>query len=765
MKKSQKGWLALNAISFALVADVATAGQVLNAEAVASGQEYRGFIVKFRDGSSEQFDQAAAQASFNGSVHRLAKAGAVDMSARANPGRPLRLDHVRRMSMGASVVHPSRRLGAAEARAVMQDLAALPDVEFVEPDMVVSTALTPVDPLYSQQWALQEGVAAIRPRQAWDTTTGVGVTVAVLDTGIAAHSDLSANVVAGYDFVSAYGMSSNPGDARDGNGRDADASDPGNWCPGTGAPSNWHGTHVAGTIGAVTSNSVGVAGVAYQAKIMPVRVLGVCGSGVFSDIADAITWASGGTVPNVPTLASSAVAKVINMSIGGLSPCGSSLQNAINGARSRGTTVVAAAGNNNRDATQSAPANCSGVIAVAATDSAGAKASFSNYGPKVVVSAPGVNVLSTSNYGTQGPGSERYVNMSGTSMASPHVAGVVALAQARSLGRGQPLLSPAEVEALLKATASPLPSSCSQGCGAGIVNAAAMVAAAVPQKVSERVDSSGKISIAIFERVAALSQEKFLNFPIHVPSDYVVIGGGVEAAEGPYGNLLTASYPNGNLTAWMVSSKSLPSANGGGSFSNPIQIKGWAVGLKINGLTRQQLLSHISVHTAQSASSSAPSAVVGVASGYSLIGGGFNVNYGSGVGSFGTASYPDGATWRVASKAHGIASPATVTAYSVALRSSISGVGTIQTNVASVESAYANHPKSFAPLSTSFALTSCGALVNWSGYGNLLWELKPVNAKAIAPAVPPYGCEAGSKDHEVSSPATIRSFAMGIRVQ
>ena len=196
----------------------------------------------------------------------------------------------------------------------MRQIAADPNVEYVEVDKLNKPLLTPNDTRYSEQWGYS-GTYGIKANQAWDVTNGSGVVVAVLDTGITNHSDLNANILPGYDFISDTAVSN------DGNGRDSDASDPGDWvtanqCGGTHAAQNssWHGTHVAGTIAAVTNNAKGVAGVAYGAKIVPARVLGTCG-GYDSDIADAITWASGGTVSGVPANANPA--EVINLSLGG----------------------------------------------------------------------------------------------------------------------------------------------------------------------------------------------------------------------------------------------------------------------------------------------------------------------------------------------------------------------------------------------------------------------------------------------------------------
>jgi len=199
-------------------------------------------------------------------------------------------------------------------------------------------------------------------------------------------------------------------------------------------------------------------------------VLGKCG-GYTSDIADAITWASGGTVSGVP--ANTTPAEVINMSLGGSGTCSTTYQNAINGAVNRGTTVVVAAGNSAANVSGSVPANCSNVIAVAATTSSRAKASYSNYGTGIDISAPGSSILSTLNDGTTTPGNASYASYNGTSMATPHVAGVVALMQSVA----PTPLTTAQVESTIKSTAASF--SCSQGCGAGLLDANAAVTAAL----------------------------------------------------------------------------------------------------------------------------------------------------------------------------------------------------------------------------------------------------------------------------------------------
>lgn len=431
--------LALSSLSAAHAADR------VNTSSLRTGELYDRFIVKFRDGSAE-YENAAARVQ---SLGRVARRSALGMS------------HLFRVSVGGDVIRSSRKLDKAGAEALMRAIAANPNVEYIEVDALMRPTFTPNDPRYAEQWHYFEATGGIKAPAAWDSATGNGVVVAVIDTGYRPHTDLAANILSGYDFIS------DPTIAGDGNGRDSDARDPGDF--ESGSNSSWHGTHVAGTVAAVTNNGVGVAGVAFGAKIVPARVLGK-GGGLTSDIADAITWASGGTVSGVPANANPA--EVINMSLGGSGACGTTFQNAITGAVNRGTTVVVAAGNSNTNVSNASPANCANVIAVAATDRNGARASFSNFGSGIDVSAPGVNILSTYNSGTTTPGSDTYALLSGTSMAAPHVAGVVALMQSVAAK------TPAEIESLLKSTARPLPGACSGGCGAGIVDAAAAVAAA-----------------------------------------------------------------------------------------------------------------------------------------------------------------------------------------------------------------------------------------------------------------------------------------------
>jgi serine protease len=432
-------------------------------EAAISGHTDR-LIVKYRAGTAA-FAQADSQAMAR--AHEAANRAGVQMR------------YLRSNAMGAHVMKLDRLLDVSEVRALAQAVAqADADVEFAEPDRRLHALFTPNDTSYNLQWHYYEATGGLNAPSAWDKSTGTGINVAVIDTGYRPHADLAAHIVGGYDFIGDTFV------ANDGNGRDSSALDPGDWvaaneCGGTHAAQNssWHGTHVAGTISAVTNNASGVAGVAFNAKVVPSRVLGKCG-GYTSDIADAITWASGGSVSGVPANANPA--RVINMSLGGSGSCDATTQTAINGARGRGTVVVVAAGNSNANAANFTPANCSGVVTIAAVGRTGAKAYYSNYGSVVDVAAPGGDmsgntangVYSTLNAGTTTPGADSYAYYQGTSMATPHVVGVVALMLAKNSA-----LTPDQVESMLKSTARAFPGNCGQ-CGAGIVDASAAVDAA-----------------------------------------------------------------------------------------------------------------------------------------------------------------------------------------------------------------------------------------------------------------------------------------------
>ena len=456
--------IALSAVCFS---GTALAAERVSISGLSNNEPVDGFIVRYRDGSASKTNLATQQRS-------------LDQAASTAFGRAkaLSLKHERTLGIGAELVQTDRPLDRTEAETLMRQIATNPDVEFVEPNIRLYPTLTPNDTFYNLQYGFQNGVGGSNANLAWDTGfRGAGKIVAVLDTGYRPHVDLNANIINGYDFITST-FNSN-----DGNGRDSSALDPGDWSTAgqcyAGSPatnSSWHGTHVAGTVAAVTGNAAGVAGMAFNAKVLAVRVLGRCG-GTLADIADAVTWSSGGAIAGVPAVGANK-AQVIHMSLGGGGACAaaSAMNVAINGAIGRGTTVVVAAGNSNANVSGFTPASCpgpgglatNGLIVVGATDSAAKKASFSNYGARVDVSAPGVSIASTLNAGTTVPGADNYVYYSGTSMSSPHVAGLVALMHSKpSVDR-----TPVQAETIIKANIKPFGAVPAPGpLGTGIINA------------------------------------------------------------------------------------------------------------------------------------------------------------------------------------------------------------------------------------------------------------------------------------------------------
>ncbi|WP_018690918.1 S8 family peptidase [Algicola sagamiensis] len=426
------------------------------------------FIVKLKSKDSKRFFATHRRVK---SEQKMMRHMLSQMAKRSNmkPGyvRPLGLAQYHVVSM------PEQMSELRKASFITQ-LEQNPQIDSVQEDKLLQIAAAPNDPRYAEQWHYFEENAGLNLPLAWGLATGENVNVAVLDTGYLAHPDLVGNILPGYDMIS------DPARAVDGDGRDQDALDPGDgFAAGEcgrprGRDSSWHGTHVSGTIAAVANNNIGVAGVAYQANIVPVRVLGKCGGSV-SDIADGIVWAAGGQVLGVPDNANPA--KVINMSLGGLGACTSAFQDAINFARSQGTVIVTAAGNESISADRANPGNCNGVINVAALSRDGNLAPYSNFGPTIDVAAPGGltgadeqnpdGVLSTSNSGTTTAVNNDYRFYEGTSMAAPHVAGAVAL-----IAELEPEMTPDEIEKTLKATARD--SGCNQ-CGDGLVDANAAV--------------------------------------------------------------------------------------------------------------------------------------------------------------------------------------------------------------------------------------------------------------------------------------------------
>ena len=331
---------------------------------------------------------------------------------------------------------------------MLEKLRSLPEVEIADLNYIRKAYLTPDDKYYNLQWHY----SIINLPQAWELTRGNdNVIAAVIDTGIVSeHPDLAGRIIQGYDFISS------PKTALDGNGIDDNPKDPGD--DPNKKRSSFHGTHVAGTIGAATDNEIGVSGVTWSGKIMPLRVLGA-GGGTDYDIIHACLYAAG--LPNDSGTVPFKKADVINMSLGGAG-YSQNFKEKIMEVINEGVVVVAAAGNENTNK-PSYPASFEGVISVGAINLSLKKASYSNFGSSIVVVAPGGNTLNDINNdgyvdGVLSTLADDKKNLfygfyQGTSMASPHVAGVVALIQSVRLDNGFPLLTPGEIKDILISTA------------------------------------------------------------------------------------------------------------------------------------------------------------------------------------------------------------------------------------------------------------------------------------------------------------------------
>ena len=462
-------------------------------------------IVRFKPQADSVRAKALSARATRGEVREVAQTRATGLGLRT--GQALRAGLS--LDERTQVVLARGMTGAQLARR----LAADPEVELAVVDQRRKHMVLPNDPLFGgatvnaettsggiparviDQWYLKAPggtvVSSINAPAAWGLTTGAAsVVVAVIDTGVRPdHPDLAGKFVGGYDMIG-YGSpgATSTAIANDGDGADPDASDPGDWvssadvasgalgsgCDSTDiANSSWHGTRVSGLIGALSDNRVGMAGVGWGLKLLPVRVLGKCG-GYDSDIMAGMRWAAGIAVPGLP--ANPNKAKVLNLSLGGSGSCGTTgtgglYRDTIAQVNATGATIVVAAGNSEGLAV-GLPGNCPGVVTVAALRHVGTKVGFSSIGTEVTIAAPGGNcintgagqpclypMVSTTNSGTTTPaayvGDGVYTGSGasvGTSFSAPIVSGVIGL-----MASVRPTLTSAEATQILKLTARPFP--------------------------------------------------------------------------------------------------------------------------------------------------------------------------------------------------------------------------------------------------------------------------------------------------------------------
>lgn len=524
---------ALLGLGLALAASAAPAAPQAGAAAGHEARPALGLIVRLKDAAGEARRQNAPGAGTAAPL-ALREEGADEVRWRAVvQGGGLEGRAWRRVGARARLLAADRVLAPDEARELARRLSERPEVAWVEPNVLerrLQATVTPDDPLFEQQWWLKpvagsdsnakqdrrRGVPGLQT--AWSTggTGSDGGLIAVLDTGVTSHPELTGRVVAGYDFVSDVDL------ANDGNGRDSNPADPGDWVseedrarePGRFgdcevSDSSWHGTKVAGLLAALTDNRQGVAAAQWRGRLLPVRVAGKCGATV-ADIVDGMRWAAGLPVANVPPNPNPA--RIVTISFGGDAACSRAYQEAIDALRARGTLVVAAAGNG--QGRVSRPASCEGVVGVGAVNRDGFKASYANFGPELAISTVGgdpsgegewgsllgdTGLLGIDNAGTRGPAAAGYAFLFGTSFSTPVVAATVGLMLAAN-----PQLSVGELAEGLRRSARPHITSsfiaaCSSEnpgrclcstttCGAGLLDA--------PEALRYAADPAGFVALA-----------------------------------------------------------------------------------------------------------------------------------------------------------------------------------------------------------------------------------------------------------------------------
>lgn len=503
------------------------------------------------------------------------------LSVQSRKGETRTLSRVRSLLLESTELYRVQGLSQAETYELVERLEARPDVAAAMPNYLVQPLREPSDPNYTAQWNHK----TMNLPAAWDETTGSSsVVVAVIDSGIVAtHPDFGGRLLAAYDFVSDSALSA------DGDGRDSNPNDPG-------YQGVFHGTHVAGIIGAATNNGIGVAGVDWNARLLPVRALGPQ-TGEIADVLDAALWAAG-LEPD--PFANPNPADVLNFSLGSIeaTPCSAIEQQVYDRIIGAGKIVIAAAGNTTDNAGFYTPGNCRNIITVGAITREGERAYYSNYGSRIDVMAPGGEQkdTNTSTTITAEDGvlslnaSGEYLYLQGTSMAAPHVAGLAALMKAL-----EPTATQADVRAALVSTAKPLSTTqcdaaessvmlSSSDCGAGAVDAAAALAAldvTNPQPPTPTVDLAGMQVFAcsavvnntctVAQQITVTGQGSNVRYSFRgLPAGrYVIVawkdvnGNDYQDAgdiEGTYKNATPVASPATNINFTVTESSSSPSA-------------------------------------------------------------------------------------------------------------------------------------------------------------------------------------------------------------
>jgi serine protease len=577
-------WLVL------LLAATAAHAQPLQA---ADERPAHGLIVRLKDSPAHDDALPAAAARWHGQRWQRVLAAA-DLSRAVAAGNAAAHSgaggvQMRPVARDAQLLDLGRPLPAAEAQALATRLRALPEVDWVAPNVIERRLQA--DPLRPQQWWLRpvggtnstplaerrRGVPGFEA--AWASgIPGAGGSmapvVAVLDTGIVPHPDLQGRILPGHDFVTELAA------ANDGDGRDADPADPGDWIDTNDRQnarfadcavqrSSWHGTVIAGLVAAVPDNGIGVAGINPPGRVLPVRVAGKCGAAV-ADILDGMRWAAGLPVAGAP--ANPNPARIVNISFGGAAPCSAEYQSTLAELRARNVVVVAAAGNDH--ATVARPANCPGVVGVAAVNRDGFKTHYSNFGSALAASGIATvggddngggawraivadsGIVGVWNSGETAPGRAEYAALFGTSFAAPMVSGTLALMLSVN-----PQLSASGMVDGLRLSArphlgSPLVAACSNDnpgrcacttstCGAGLLDATeALRYAADPLRYVAPAWAREQLDNTELQRAVALGADRPANVAANpaAPGDAGGGGGGGGVAgTWPWGLALAAA--------------------------------------------------------------------------------------------------------------------------------------------------------------------------------------------------------------------------------